>query len=108
MPGISPLTCPSMRLPAARYCKTDDHPEILIPCWHIYQHNYSATYLATIPEREALHPWHSRKQVLYNNPGAYHRYASHELTQKLNYTGEPTEMPRQAFAWVPASLVCAA
>jgi hypothetical protein len=36
--------------------------------------------------------------VLYTNAGGYHRHVSHELTQRLNYTGEQTAVPRKAFA----------
>jgi hypothetical protein len=49
-------------------------------------------------QRQDAHPWASRRQQLFNRPGGYHRHVTHALTQKLNYTGEPTAFPRQAFA----------
>lgn len=81
-----------------RYCKTDRHAEITIPCWYMYDNRYSATYLATAAKRQAELPWHKRKQVLFSIPGGYDRVAESPLTRKLNYTGEATRFPRLAFA----------
>jgi hypothetical protein len=82
------------------YCKTDDHPEILIPCEQMYLHNYSSTFLTAAVNGSAARPWQERKPVLYNNPGGYNRWEAHARTRKLtNYTGR-TDFPRQAFKQV--------
>jgi hypothetical protein len=57
-------------LPYFRYCKTDDHPDIPIPCWQLYQHNYSHTFLVGLNMRNAQYPWRRRKQVRCQPPGA--------------------------------------
>jgi hypothetical protein len=63
--------CSACRAPAIasgprcrrRYCKTDDHPDIPIPCWQLYQHKYSQTFLVNLRTRNELTPWQERKQV---------------------------------------------
>jgi hypothetical protein len=40
-----------------------------------YEYSYSKQFLATIGERDQRFPWAQKKEVLYSNPGGYHRWA---------------------------------
>jgi hypothetical protein len=47
----------------------------MLPIWHFYQHKYSATFLATMQQREEDLPWHKRQQQAVFFAGDYHRWA---------------------------------
>jgi hypothetical protein len=71
---MHPNSCSHPTTPRCRYCRSDWHAEITLPIWHMYEHNYSATYLATMQARERQAPWMTRKPQAYCFPGNYHRF----------------------------------
>jgi hypothetical protein len=63
----------SARLPARRYCPTEDSAEISIPIFHFYDKNYTANVLAKSEAWEQQYPWEEKEQVLFGRFSNYHR-----------------------------------
>lgn len=60
--------------PVLRFCKTDSHPDILIPDFHFYVKGIISLLLKSKRWFDKQYPWGSRRETLFGRFTPYHRY----------------------------------
>lgn len=63
--------------PVFRFCKTDAHPDVLIPCFHFYVKGMVSYLLEQRGWLSREYPWIKRAKVLFGRFSPYNRCANH-------------------------------